>query len=567
MTEHFDAVVVGSGFGGSVAAYRLASEQQSVCVLERGRSYPPGSFARSPRDMGRNVWDPRAGLYGLFDVWSFRGLEALVSAGLGGGSLIYANVLIRKDPSWFVDEKQGQPGYEAWPITYDDLEPHYAACEEMLGATPYPYDLPPYDRTSKTRAMQEAARCLNLDWDLPNLAVTFAATSESRPWPGECIEEAHPNLHGRQRLTCCLCGECDVGCNYGAKNTLDYNYLSRAKDAGAEIRTLSEVRRIEPRGGADGGYRVTYVHHDPGRDCPGVPKSSLPHLTITADKLVLAAGALGTPYLLLRNRSAFPGIGASLGTHFCGNGDLLTFLRGARTSADGASSPRWLDPALGPVITSRIRVGDELDGAGETGRGFYVEDGGNPQFLNWLVEAAGAAHVALRLGSFAAKRAWAHVRGEPRSNLSADVANLLGRGKASGTALPMLAMGRDVPDGRMRLRNGNLDVDWTTRSSDEYFDRVHATLRDIASALGARLADTPLWLFKRVITVHPLGGCPMGADERRGVVDQYGEVFNHPGLYVVDGSAMPGPVGPNPSLTIAAFADRAATAMLGQKGA
>jgi len=549
MVEHFDAVVVGSGFGGSVTAYRLAEAGRSVCVLERGRPYPPGSFARSPRDMGRNLWDPKAGLYGLFDVWSFRGLEALISSGLGGGSLIYANVLIRKDEAWFVDEKQGQPGYEAWPITYDDLEPHYRACEDMLGATPYPFDQAPYDRTSKTLAFQEAGRGLGLDWGLPNLAVTFAANADRPPRPGDCIEEPHPNLHDRQRMTCVLCGECDVGCNFGAKNTLDYNYLSRAKDHGAEIRTLSEVRRIEPIGGAQGGYRVTYVRHDPEGALAGAPSSSLPTLTITADTLVLAAGALGTPY------------------HFCGNGDLLTFLRRAQRSADGAKAPRWLDPSLGPVITSRIRVGDTLDGTGENGRGFYVEDGGHPQFLNWLVEAAGAPQVALRLGSFATKRAWAHLKGNPRSNLSADVATLLGGGKASGTALPVLTMGRDVPDGRMRLRRGDLDIDWNTKSSDEYFDRVHATLRDIASALGAWLADTPLWLFKRVITVHPLGGCPMGADHRRGVVDGYGEAFNYPGLYVVDGSAMPGPVGPNPSLTIAAFANRAATAMLGQRGA
>jgi cholesterol oxidase len=298
-----------------------------------------------------------------------------------------------------------------------------------------------------------------------------------------------------------------------------------------------------------------------------VPRSRLPHVTVTADRLVLAAGTLGTPYLLLRNRSAFPHLSPALGTHFCGNGDLLTFLRGARLPDGAGGGPRWLDPALGPVITSRIRVGDALDGDGRAGRGFYIEDGGNPQFLNWLVEAAGAPHVAVRLGSFAAKRAWAHLRGDPRSNLSADVAALLGGGTTSGTSMPVLTMGRDVPDGRMRLRRGNLDVDWTTRSSDEYFAGVHSTLREVATVLGARLADSPLWLFKRVITVHPLGGCPMGADERRGVVDAWGEAFNYPGLYVVDGSTMPGPVGPNPSLTIAAFADRAASAMLGQRGA
>jgi cholesterol oxidase len=566
MADHFDAVVVGSGFGGSVVAYRLAEAGKSVCVLERGRPYPPGSFPRSPRDLSRNLWDPTAGLYGMFDVWSFRGIEALVSSGLGGGSLIYANVLIRKDPDWFVDQSRGQPGNESWPITYEDLEDHYEACERMLGATPYPFDHPPYDSTAKTKAMQEAARRLGLDWRLPNLAVTFARPGQP-PYPGECITEEQPNLHGRQRLTCCLCGECDIGCNYGSKNSLDYNYLSRAQDLGADIRSLAEVRTIEPEVEPGRGYRVTYVRHDPDHDRPGTAKSSLPHTTVTADRLVLGAGAFGSTYLLLRNRSAFPRLSSALGTRFSGNGDLLTFLRRAHRTEDGRRVPRWLDPAFGPVITSAIRMGDALDGGGQTGRGFYLEDGGNPQFLSWLVEATGAAHTAARLAGFAARRGWARLRGNPRSNLSADVAALLGRGERSGTALPMLAMGRDVPDGVMRLRDGNLDLDWTMRTSQEYFSRVHQTLRQVAGALGARLTTTPLWLFRRVITVHPLGGCPMGADEQHGVVDQYGEVFNYPGFHVVDGSVMPGPVGPNPALTIAAFADRAASAMLGERPA
>jgi cholesterol oxidase len=128
----------------------------------------------------------------------------------------------------------------------------------------------------------------------------------------------------------------------------------------------------------------------------------------------------------------------------------------------------------------------------------------------------------------------------------------------------MLAMGRDIPDGTLRLRDGNLELDWTTRSSSAYFDRVEATLRQIAQVLQAGLANTPLWLFKRVITVHPLGGVPMGASPDCGVVDEWGESFAYPGLHVVDGSVMPGPVGPNPSLTIAAFAERAAAHILGK---
>src|SRR5687768_15431407 len=133
--EHADVVVVGSGFGGSVTAYREAEAGRSVILLERGKPYPPGSFARTPSAMGRNLWDPSEGLQGLFDVWTFRGLEGVVSSGLGGGSLIYANVLLRKDEKWFVHESPVPGGgYEHWPLTRSDLDPHYDRVEQMLGA-------------------------------------------------------------------------------------------------------------------------------------------------------------------------------------------------------------------------------------------------------------------------------------------------------------------------------------------------------------------------------------------------------------------------------------------------
>src|SRR5204863_3195845 len=145
--EHFETVVIGSGFGGSVMTYRLAAANRSVCLLERGKPYPPGSFPRTPRAMATNLWDPGSGLFGMFDVWAFRGLEALVSSGLGGGSLIYANVLLRKDPKWFVDEVLPDGSYERWPISYDDLEPHYGEVENMLDAQRYPFELTPYNLT------------------------------------------------------------------------------------------------------------------------------------------------------------------------------------------------------------------------------------------------------------------------------------------------------------------------------------------------------------------------------------------------------------------------------------
>jgi cholesterol oxidase len=280
--ERFDALVVGSGFGASAAACRLAQAGRSVLILERGRSYPPGSFPRSPRGISQNLWDPKHGLYGMFDVWAFQGIEALVSSGLGGGSLIYANVLLRKDPAWFVDDTPGQPE-RPWPVTSADLEAYYEAAEAMLGAQRYPFDVPPYSTTAKTQTMRDAASQLGLAWQLPPLAVTFANPGAA-PRPGEPVVEDHPNLHRLPRQTCRLCGECDIGCNDGAKNTLDYTYLSRAVDAGAEIRTLSEVRGIEPD--PTGGFTVTYLRHDPG----SAPEAGGERRTVGGDRVVLGAG-------------------------------------------------------------------------------------------------------------------------------------------------------------------------------------------------------------------------------------------------------------------------------------
>lgn len=553
-SEQFDAVVVGSGFGGSVTAYRLAEGGLRVCLLERGKAYPPGSFARTPYDMARNFWDPSEGRQGMFDVWTFKGIEALVSSGLGGGSLIYANVLLRKDPKWFVNEAG-----EDWPVTREELDSHYDRVERMLLPQRYPFDVPPYSATPKTRAMQVAADRLNLDWDLPPLAVTFGSPGEA-PVPGEPIPGE--NLHGRRRFTCRLCGECDIGCNYGSKNSLDFNYLSEFARLGGDIRTRAEVRQFAP---ADGGFEIQYVTHAAEREGKRTDTASLPSTKLRARRLVLSAGALGTPYLLLRNADAFPNLSrTALGTRFCGNGDLLAFLtKGVRTQR-GRRSGYAFDPSVGPVITSRIRYPDELDGGGSRGRGFYIQEGGYPHFASWLVEMTDVSGRPRRAAKFLVRRVKNRLLDRPISNVSGEIGELLGDCVRSSGALPVLGMGRDVPDGRMTLDGPYLAVDWTTKSSRAYLDAVKSAMEDIAGALSARLTDSPLWYFKRVITVHPLGGCPMGRTAETGVVNAHGQVFGVPGLSIADGSVMPGPVGPNPSLTIAALADRFADRILEQ---
>jgi cholesterol oxidase len=401
---HFDTVIVGSGFGGSVSAYRLAEAGQRVCVLERGKAYPPGSFPRRPRAMAANFWDPSRGRYGLFNVWSFRGIEAVVCSGLGGGSLIYANVLMRKDKNWFVKESPPREGYEHWPIDLADLEQHYDEVERMLGAQRYPFETAGYPSVPKTGAMRDAAEGLNREWGLANLAVTFA-NGDGSPVQGEPVDPSpYPNLHGATRLTCRLCGECNLGCNYGSKNTLDHTYLSAAKHHRADIRVLSEVRWFARR--PSGGYEIGYVEHDLQHEGQPGDTSTLPEITITADRLILAAGALGTPYLLLRNHSAFPDLSPALGTRFSGNGDLLGFLLPGRSRTGGRGTGRVLDGSHGPVITSFIRTPDGKDPDG-TGRGFYIEDGGYPVFIDWMLEAVTARSAASRLLRFVVRRIWA----------------------------------------------------------------------------------------------------------------------------------------------------------------
>jgi cholesterol oxidase len=509
--------------------------------------------------MARNFWDPSESMHGLFDVWSFRNIEAVVSSGLGGGSLIYANVLLRKDPAWFVDQPlPGGGGREQWPVTRADLDPHYTAVEKMLKPQRYPFDAVPFSETPKTRAMFEAAQRLGLEVQLPPLAVIFG-NEDQAPAPNIPIKAAeYPNLHNRPRTTCQLVGECDIGCNYGSKNSLDHTYLSAAAAHGAVIRTLSDVQSFEP---VEDGYLVGYTQYGNEGVGASVDQDGPRRRTIRCRRLVLATGALGTTYLLLRNRAMFPDVSPMLGTRFSGNGDFLGLVMEAR---DAGGLPRRMDPSLGPVITSALRMPDAVDDGG-SGRGFYLEDAGYPQLVNWLVQA-GLPAQSLRLGGFLLSRLLARVTDDPRSRVGSSLSHLLGSGRLTATSLLLLGMGRDVPNGRMSLRNGYLDIDWNQAASLPYFRTLNKTMRDIAHILNGTYASDPLWWMNLLITVHPLGGCPMGDDPSRGVVDPMGRVYGYSGLSIADGSVLPGPVGANPSLTIAALADRFASAMLADDG-
>ncbi len=571
---HYDAVVIGSGFGGAVAAYHLVADTDlNVLLLERGMPYPPGSFARTPRELSRNFWDPSAGLHGLFEMWSFSRVRALVSSGLGGGSLIYANVMLPKPPESFGADPSND--YVPWPVSAEALADEYAHAASVLKPNPLPeeYATAPPERggVAKTQQFLSAARANGLEARLAPIAVTFRAhdgdASESgRPVPGEPFGSG--NLHGRPRHTCTLVGECDLGCNEGAKNTLDYTYLTQFLEQGrpkrqggeprARIFTCCEATGIEPS--SQGGYRVSYVEHraaraevqrrrelndrgEPLLDPDTDDASDEWTRTVTAGVIVVAAGTFGSTRLLLSSRPRLPGLSAQLGRRFSTNGDLLTVARECR-APDGTW--RHLDPTYGPVITAYAEHTAD-------GRRLWMQDAGGPGVSAWAWQAG---EIPRDLWSARALLP-SLLRGRRGGRISRLMARALGSAESSSAMLPMLTMGEDVSGGRMRLEGDGLALDWDPRGeSRSYFDAAVSLAERFAKGLGGRLGPPFAARFAPGLTAHPLGGCPMGADARTGVVDSWGEVFGHPGLFVSDGSIMPGPVGTNPSFTIAAMAGR-----------
>lgn len=559
--DRTDVLVVGSGFGGSVVAQRLAADGREVCVVERGKAYPPGSFPRAPGKLATNFWDPAKGLHGLFDVWSFRGIDAIVASGLGGGSLIYANVMLRKPETWFRQPHPYRPGIqETWSFSRADLDPHYDAVERFLDVQTLPTEgvstpLDPAYLLPKV-AQFHAAGAGNASPVYAPLAVRFRDAANEPVIGAPVPESSYPSVFGLRRRTCRLCGECDTGCNDGAKNSLDHTYLSAAGHHGASLHQRTEVRTLTRR--ADGRFDVGVVVHRPEDEGWLTPAATLPLRTVVADHVVIAAGTLGSTNLLLRNATRLGLSNPALGTRFCGNGDLLGFIVNVAAQLDG-----W----QGPVITSFLEFPDESDTGAPDDFGMYIQDAGYPEFAAWLVETAVGAKRLPALAKFVAAEVWSRIRGRRDTSLSDEVSALLGRPSVTTRGMPVLGMGMDVPDGTLFLtRDADgadmLDSTWTARTSMAYFDTMVRRMCALADTLGGDFVVNPTYHLNRVVTVHPLGGCPADTDHSPGVVDAFGRVRGVPGLRVVDGSVFPGPIGANPSLTIAAFADRAATQML-----
>ena len=520
MSASYDVIVVGSGFGGAVSAARLAAAGARVLVLERGRRWTPGEYPRAPSDAWiydhlrperRNGW---------LDVRLFPGMAVVTGAGVGGGSLCYSSVLLEATAERFAT---------GWPraISAAELAPHYAAARGMLGANP----LPPGQLTRRHELLQTGAKRLGLGSRfaaLP-LAVSFdPAWNYDLPNPHD-PKHARPfvNAHGRKQATCIHLGNCDLGCDVGAKNTLDLNYLAAAERAGAEVRPLHIVRRLEPDGT---GYRVSFDRIEGGRCEPGAE---------SAERVVLAAGSLGSTELLLRCRDEFgtlPRISRQLGRRWSPNANVLT--------PDVYPTAAAVQQSVGPTISAGLDFSD-----GPDGQRFILEDDGFPNLLR--------AAVRSKLGSaWYSPLAWA---------LQAHLRRLGSRDNPLGNVAVWLGAGVDAGDGRLvlgrrwhALWRRELTLAWNAGPSEGVIRAIIAAQRRLSRANGGRLSVPFYWsVLRALITVHPLGGCGMGESAADGVVDHRGEVFGHPNLFVLDGSVAPRPIGRNPSLTIAALAERA----------
>lgn len=518
----YDVVIVGSGFGGAVAACRLSAAGRSVLVLERGRRWDPSTFPRRLRDPW--LFDGRVPhrRNGWLEVrWLDQMLVGL-GAGVGGGSLIYANVCIDARPETF---------RSGWPsaITAAELEPHYRAVGEMLRPTTVPEGQHPARLDLMRRAageLEDGARFRKVP-----LAVSFREdlVLDGAAPPGLGASMEFLNAHGVRQGTCVHCGSCDVGCPVRAKNTLDMNYLAEAENSGnATISPLSLVRTLSREPG--GGWRVHYDHLEDGRRRPD---------SVVARRVILAAGSLGTTELLLRARDDYgtlPGLPRALGRGWSSNGDFLTPSR---------HRGQVVAPTVGPTITSAI---DHLDG--DRGRRYFVEDGGLPNLFRNAYEAR------LRDGGGTSWQRWYWER--------------LSRAGELRTVMPWFGQSIDAADGVFRLRRSRvrprrkvMKLNWNPYRTETVIAAMAAEHERLAKATGGEVLPLASWKWLRALaTPHPLGGCNMAAAPGAGVVDHAGRVFGHDGLYVMDGSVIPRAIGRNPSKTIAAVAERAVALLL-----
>ncbi len=525
----YDAIIVGSGYGGGVTASRLARAGLKVAVLERGREVPTGSFpARFPdlrQDLQVSGKRLRTGPEtALFDVRVGEDMHVLVGCGLGGGSLVNAGVALVPDARVFADE--------VWPgqIRQDGtLAEGYARAEAWLR----PASDPKAASQTKFGALVKAAAPMGYAPVAPRVVVSFEETV---------------NAAGIAQPACTRCGDCCGGCNVGAKNTVALTYLPDAVRHGAEIFTEIKVSRVEKL--ADGTWRVhaAPVGHDAGKGDVRVVEAAI---------VVLAAGTLGSTEILLRSRDAGLAVSETLGRRFSANGDIIAFGYGATdtVNAVGVGHPAKVDMEVGAAVSGQV----EFEDADALANELTVQEGVMPSALAPMLPVLFVPNGRL-LGAM-------------QSLISGVYKGPFARLQT------FFAVSHDSAAGRFVLEDDRLVLRWPGAKDEPVYKRLDDVLSKIVANAGGSYVKNPLAgtvMGHQPATAHPLGGCGMGHERTDGVVNHTGAVFDatpgagatdvHKGLYVVDGAIIPRSLGVNPLLTITALAERAMIHIAAERG-
>lgn len=508
--ERYDVVVVGSGFGGSVAALRLTEKGYRVAVLEAGRRFDETSYPKTSWQVRSFFWAPRLGCYGLQRISLLKDVMILSGAGVGGGSLLYANTLYEPLPPFYDD-----PQWRHITDWRGELAPAYDQAKRMLGAVDNP-TMTPSDEVMKAVA------------DEMGVGETFRLTPVGVFFGEPAVEVKDPFFGGvgPARRGCIQCGECMTGCRHGAKNTLLKNYLYLAERGGAVIRDLTTVESIRPMAG--GGYDVVTA---PTR------RSGHGKRTFHADHVILAAGTMGTQRLLhrLRDDGVLPLISPRLGHLTRTNSEAIL---GARTFRGDADFTRGVAITSSFHPTADTHVEPVRYGKGSNAMGFLttaLADGdGRSRPLTWL-------------------RAMARHPVSMARNLSM-------RHWSEQTIIALVMQTRDNSI-RCFTKRGLFGRKLTSEQghgepNPTWIPVGHDVVRRIARRIGGFAGGGWNDVFNIPMTAHFLGGAVIGDSPETGVIDPYHRVYGYPGLHIVDGSAVSANLGVNPSLTITAQAER-----------